>query len=57
VTGYSTGGYRRAVEMIRRGAIDPGRIITHRFPLGRIEEAFALLESRREGVLKIAILP
>jgi alcohol dehydrogenase len=43
--------------MIRRGAVDPSRVITHRFPLARIEEAFALLDSRREGVLKVAILP
>lgn len=57
VTGYTTGGYRRAVEMIRQGAIDPSRIVTHRFPLEKIEDAFALLESRSEGVLKVAILP
>jgi len=57
VTGYTTGGYRRVVEMIRQGAIDPSRVITHRFPLERIGEAFALLESRGEGVLKVAVLP
>jgi L-iditol 2-dehydrogenase len=57
VTGYTTGGYRRAVEMIRQGAIDPSRIVTHRFPLESIEDAFALLESRRDGVLKVAIVP
>ncbi len=57
VTGYTTGGYRRVVEMIRRGAVDPSRVITHRFPLAKIEDAFALLDARREGVLKVAILP
>jgi threonine dehydrogenase-like Zn-dependent dehydrogenase len=57
VTGYSTGGYRRVVQMIRQGAVEPSRVITHRFPLTRIEDAFALLDSRREGVLKVAILP
>jgi threonine dehydrogenase-like Zn-dependent dehydrogenase len=57
VTGYTTGGYRRVVEMIRLGAVDPSRVISHRFPLARIEDAFALLDARREGVLKVAILP
>lgn len=57
VTGYTSGGYRRVVEMIRQGAIDPSRVVTHRFPLERIADAFALVESRREGVLKVAILP
>jgi threonine dehydrogenase-like Zn-dependent dehydrogenase len=57
VTGYSTGTYKRAVELIRQGAVDPSRVITHTFPLDRIMEAFALLESRREGVLKVAVIP
>ena len=45
------------VEMIRQGVVDPARVITHRFPLARIEDAFALLAARREGGMKVAIIP
>jgi alcohol dehydrogenase len=57
VTGYSTGGYRRVVEMIRGGTIDPSRVVTHRYLLARIGEAFEHLAARREGVLKVAVIP
>lgn len=43
------------LHLIECGKIDTTRLITHRFPLDRIEEAYDLFEGRRDGVIKIAI--
>ena len=32
-------------------------MVTHRFPLDRIEDAYDLFANQRDGVLKIAIFP
>ncbi len=42
---------------IKRGLLDTSRLITHRFPLSRIAEAYDLFENRRDGVVKVAIVP
>ena len=33
------------------------KMVTHRFPLDRIEEAYELFANQRDGVLKVAITP
>ena len=43
------------LRLIGEGKIDTTPLITHRFPLNRIAEAYALFESRQDGVMKIAI--
>src|SRR3954464_4627422 len=48
---------RRLMAMIEHGRIDVSRLLTHRFPLGRIEEAFDLFSHQRDGVLKVALYP
>jgi alcohol dehydrogenase len=48
---------RRLMEMVRGGRIDLTPLITHRFGLDRIREAYDLFGSRRDGVLKVAITP
>ena len=40
-----------------RGALDLTPLLTHRFPLERAMEAYALFEAKAEGVLKIALEP
>jgi len=45
--------YPRAIQLVERGLIDVRSLVTHRFPLGRAAEAFALA-NRREG-LKVII--
>ena len=35
--------------------IDTTPLITHRFPLNEIEEAYRIFENKLEGVIKIAI--
>jgi alcohol dehydrogenase len=60
VTSLCPGGkerMRRLMEMVRGGRIDLTPLITHRFGLDRIREAYDLFGSRRDGVLKVAITP
>lgn len=48
---------RRLMSMVQSGRFDPTPLITHRFSLDQIVEAYDLFGSRREGVLKVAIRP
>lgn len=48
---------RRLMSMVESKRFDPTPLITHRFKLDNIVEAYDLFGSRREGVLKIAIQP
>ena len=41
--------------LIEQGKIDTTPLITHRFPLERIEEAYRLFENKEDGVIKVAI--
>ena len=45
------------LRLISEGRIDTTPLITHRYPLSDIENAFELFEHRRDGVLKVAIDP
>ena len=47
--------YPRAIRLVESGMIDVRSLVTHRFPLEKTAEAFAVAE-RREG-LKILIEP
>jgi threonine dehydrogenase-like Zn-dependent dehydrogenase len=48
---------RRLMELVRHGRLDLTPLLTHRFPLERIAEAYDLFANRRDGVLKVAITP
>jgi len=48
---------RRLMSMVQTGRFDPTPLITHRFLLDQILEAYDLFGSRRDGVLKVAIRP
>jgi threonine dehydrogenase-like Zn-dependent dehydrogenase len=37
--------------------VDLGPLVTHRFKLDQIEEAYDLFAHQRDGVLKVAITP
>ncbi len=43
------------IEMIGAGRLDPRPLLTHRFPLERISEAFDLVAGYRDGVIKAVI--
>jgi alcohol dehydrogenase len=48
---------RRLMSMVQSGRFDPTPLITHRFSLDQIVEAYELFGSRSDGVLKVAIRP
>ena len=48
---------RRLIEVVASGRLDLRPMVTHRFPLDRIEEAYELFGHQRDGVLKVAITP
>ena len=57
---FKTGGVdgcdcEEILKLIEEGKIDTTPLITHRFPLSRIEEAYRLFENREDGVIKVAI--
>jgi alcohol dehydrogenase len=48
---------RRLMSMVRAKRFDPTPLLTHKFSLDRIVEAYSLFGSRQDGVLKVAIRP
>ncbi len=48
---------RRLIELVRYGRLDLTPLLTHRFSLDQIVEAYELFGERRDGVIKVAIKP
>ena len=48
---------RRLIEVIASDRVDLKPMVTHRFKLDQIEEAYELFAHQRDGVLKVAITP
>ena len=48
---------RRLMGVLSSGRLDLKPLVTHRFGLDRIEEAYELFASQRDGVIKVAITP
>jgi ABC-type cobalamin/Fe3+-siderophores transport system ATPase subunit len=48
---------RRLMSMVQSKRFDPTPLLTHKFSLDQIVEAYDLFGSRRDGVLKVAIRP
>jgi alcohol dehydrogenase len=48
---------RRMMGVVASGRADLGALVTHRFKLDQIEEAYDLFANQRDGVLKVAITP
>jgi threonine dehydrogenase-like Zn-dependent dehydrogenase len=48
---------RRLMAMIENHRVDLTSLVTHRFALDDIEEAFDLFSHQRDGVLKVALYP
>lgn len=58
---FKTGGVdgcdcAEILKLIEEGKIDTTPLITHRFPLSQIEEAYRVFENRLDGVIKVAII-
>ena len=59
---FKTGGVdgcdcAEILRLISEGKLDTTPLITHRFPLNRIEEAYDIFENRLDGVIKVAVTP
>ena len=57
---FKTGGVdgcdcEQVLQLIEQGKIDTTPLITHRFPLSRIDEVYRIFENKEDGVIKIAI--
>lgn len=57
---FKTGGVdgcdcAEILSLIEQGKIDTTPLITHRYPLADIEEAYRVFENRLDGVIKIAV--
>jgi alcohol dehydrogenase len=48
---------RRLIEIVRRGKLDLLPLLTHRFKLDQIKEAYRIFGGRLDGVMKVAITP
>lgn len=48
---------RRLMNVLASGRAALGSLVTHRFALDQIEEAYDLFANQRDGVLKVAITP
>ena len=47
--------YPRAIQLTERGRVDLNGLVSHRFPLKRAAEAFALNTAYRDGVVKVMV--
>ena len=59
---FKTGGVdgcncAQTLDLIAAGKLDTTPLIPHTYPLKAIEAGYQLFESRREGVIKVAIQP
>lgn len=57
---FKTGGVdandcAEILSLIEQGKIDTTPLITHKFPLAEIEEAYRIFENKLDGVIKVAI--
>ncbi|MBQ6823423.1 MAG: zinc-binding dehydrogenase, partial [Clostridia bacterium] len=57
---FKTGGVdgcdcEETLRLIAEGKLDTEPLITHTYPLSRIDQAYELFENKRDGVIKIAV--
>ena len=57
---FKTGGVdgcdcEEILALIEQGKIDTTPLITHRFPLNQIEDAYHIFENKMDGVIKVAV--
>jgi threonine dehydrogenase-like Zn-dependent dehydrogenase len=48
---------RKLMDLVRHGRLDLSPLVTHRFSLDEIEEAYDLFGNQRDGVVKVALVP
>ena len=53
----NTSVWQLALDLLECGRVSLGGIVTHRFPLEKFHDAFALVSSKKDGVIKAVIQP
>ena len=51
------GQYERALELVRSGRFDLDPLVTHRFSLDDVAQAFETAASKAEGAIKVVVSP
>ena len=49
--------FPEALHLLRTGVVPPAEIVSHRFPLSRLEEGIRTMRDERDTVCKVAIMP
>jgi len=63
LTVYGVGGnggrgqYERSLELVRSGRFDLDPLVTHRYSLDEVEQAFATASSKSDGAIKVVVTP
>ena len=57
---FKTGGVdgcdcEETLKLVAEGKLDTEPLITHTYPLSKIDEAYELFENKRDGVIKVAV--
>lgn len=47
--------FQWAMELIREGAVEPEKLVTHTFPLEEVEEAFRTADDKETGAVKVVV--
>ena len=50
-------GVKEAIEAVRSGLIDPSKVVTHVYPLERLDEALNATRDRPDGFVKAVVTP
>jgi threonine dehydrogenase-like Zn-dependent dehydrogenase len=53
----SPGVWERTIALLAAGRLDPLPIITHRFPLDQVAQAFGVVADRATGAVKAMVMP
>jgi len=57
VNGVYSRHYVQAMALVKNKAVDPARLVTHRYTLDRIDDAFRVIKEERDAVMKVLIYP
>ena len=58
ITKMQVDGYdcEETLKLIAEGKLDTEPLITHTYPLSKIDKAYELFENKRDGVIKVAVV-